>query len=355
MKIKCSSCNRLYDIPDERLPFGEKISFPCPACKAIIDIDLRSEKANSSSPPFHLQAEKTKNDATGTEDKNFLIGEALQKKILRNLKDLPAMPQVMFKAREVMNDPNSSSKALADILETDQALATRVLRLANSAYYGLAGKVTSVQHASVLLGYNTLGEIVTLAGASSLLGNKLEGYKLDSGELWKHSLAVAFASREIAGRVRPELDNDAFSTGLIHDAGKIVLDPYVLERNEEFEDVMSGSQETFLSAEKKILGFDHSEIASEMCKSWKIPSSLANAIRYHHHPSRSQENELAYIVHIADSIAMMSGIGAGIDGMNYIIDDKAMDFLKLKEEDLAVILEETVESVDKIAEKMGTQ
>ena len=139
------------------------------------------------------------------------------------------MPQVMFKARELMNDPTSSFKALADILEKDQAMATRVLRLSNSAYYGLAGKVTSVQHAAVLLGYKTVGEVVAMATSSKLLGDSLEGYKLDSGDLWKHSLAVAIASRLIAARTNKDLENDAFAAGLIHDAGKIVLNKYVLE------------------------------------------------------------------------------------------------------------------------------
>ena len=352
MKIKCPGCSKVYDIPDARLPFGEKISFPCPACKTIIDIDLRGETGSGTPTPPQFQPKEAVGESSHSGDKEFISGEALQKKILRNLEELPPMPQVMFKAREVMGDPNSSFKALADILETDQAMATRVLRLSNSAYYGLAGKVTSVQHASVLLGHQTLGEIVSMAGSSSLLGNSLEGYHLDSGDLWRHSLAVAFASRMIAEKKNPALDSDAFAAGLIHDAGKLVLDNYVLERTEEFDNVLSDEEQTFLSAEKKILGFDHSEIASEMCKNWKIPNILATAIKYHHNPSRSQENELAFIVHMADSLAMMSGIGTGIDGMRYKVDPKAMDFLGLKEEDLPKIMEETVESVDKIADQM---
>ncbi|MFC1533539.1 HDOD domain-containing protein [Thermodesulfobacteriota bacterium] len=231
-------------------------------------------------------------------------------------------------------------------------MATRVLRLANSAYYGLAGKVSSVQHASVLLGYKTVGEIVSMAGSSTLLGNSLEGYKLDSGDLWKHSLAVAFGSRLIAVNKKPELDNDAFAAGLIHDAGKLIFDKYILERSDVFERFMSDGQQTFLNAEKEILGFDHSEIAYEMCKSWKIPASLTTAIRYHHYPSRSQENELAYIVHVSDCLAMMSGIGIGVDGMLYKMDDKAIEFLDLQEGDISSIIEETVESVQKISQQM---
>ena len=347
---------KIYNIPDKRLKFDEKVSFPCPACKAIINIDLRSRTTPSLPKPAGTESQEVQDTVGSTQGESSELdlprGEVLQKLILRRLTELPPMPQVMFKAREVMNDPASSFKALADILETDQAMATRVLRLSNSAYYGLAGKVASVQHASVLLGYKTVGEIVSMAGSSSLLGNSLEGYQLDSGDLWRHSLAVAFASRLIAQKTQPELENDAFSAGLIHDAGKLVLDKYIYERKEMFHDFMSDGPKTFLHAEKEILGFDHSEIASEICETWKIPKSLITAICYHHNPSRSSENTLAYIVHVADALALMSGIGTGVDGMLYRMDEKAMEFLGLREEDLSTIIDQTVESVEKIAEQM---
>ncbi len=346
MKIKCTGCGKVYNIPEERLPYGEKVAFPCPSCKNIINIDLRSKTDGAQSPP------EPKNTAAIEAEKDLPRGEALQKIILRRLKELPPMPQVMFKAREVMNDPKSNFKALSDILETDQAMATRVLRLSNSAYYGLAGKVSSVQHASVLLGYKTVGEIVSMAGSSTLLGNSLDGYKLDSGDLWQHSLAVALASKIISKKVKPDLENDAFAAGLIHDSGKIVLDRYLMERQSLFEEFMEGGEKTFLEAEKDILGFDHSEIAAQMCQTWKIPSVLTTAVCYHHHPSRSRENMLAYIVHVADSLSLMSGIGTGIDGMLYKMDSKALDFIGLPEESLASIIEETVDSVQKIANQM---
>jgi len=347
MKIKCTGCDKVYDIPKERLPFGEVVSFPCPACKNIINIDLRSKTDSTQAP-----AESKKAATPSDEERDLPKGEALQKIILRRLKELPPMPQVMFKAREVMNDPKSNFKALSDILETDQAMAARVLRLSNSAYYGLAGKVSSVQHASVLLGYKTVGEIVSMAGSSTLLGNSLDGYKLDSGDLWQHSLAVALASKVIAQKVKPDLENDAFAAGLIHDSGKIVLDAYLVERQSLFESFMESGEKTFLEAEKNILGFDHAEIAAQMCQSWKIPNLLTNAICYHHHPSRSKDSTLAYIVHVADSLSLMSGIGTGIDGMLYKMDSKALDYIGLPEESLAPIIEETVDSVEKIASQM---
>jgi HD-like signal output (HDOD) protein len=200
----------------------------------------------------------------------------------------------------------------------------------------------------VVLGHKTIGELITMGGTSGLLNDRLEGYALEAGELWKHSLAVAFGSRIIAKKKEPALANDAFTSGLIHDSGKLILDKYIAERWELFEEYMSDSQHTFLEAEKEILELDHAELASEVCKTWNIPAPLTVAIKYHHHPSRSEGSTLAYIVHVADAIAMMTGLGLGIDGTLYQMDEKAMEFLGLPEEDVSEIMGEVLTAAQKI-------
>jgi len=341
----------VYDIADERLPIGEEIAFPCPVCKGTVELDLRSKSAQDSAPPSQMsQKEQQKRSATSIPSaKKQPSGEALKKRILRTVSDLPPMPQTVHKAREIMANPSSSFKELAKVLETDPAVATKVLRMANSSYYGLSGEVSSIQHASVILGHKTIGDLMTIAGTSSLLSNILKGYGLDAGDLWQHSMGVAFGSKIIANKKRPGLADDAFAAGIIHDAGKLILDKYILERKEAFEEFMADGQQSFLSAEKQILGFDHAEIAYAVCKSWHVPEALTIAIRYHHDPCQSEGSELAYIVHVADSIAIMTGMGTGIDGMSYQMDDNAMEFMNLQEAELTDIMTELVESVEKIA------
>ena len=339
MRVTCSNCNKGFDIPDERLPMGKKIAFPCPACKGTIELDLTSKlSANADS-----QAEKKSTDRP--------TGQALKKEILKNVKDLPPMPQTVLKAREIMANPKSDFRELANLFETDQAIAAKILKLANSPYYGYSGKVTSIQRASLVLGHKTLGELITMGGTASILGKRLVGYGLDAGALWKHSLAVAFGSRIIANKTEPALSNDAFTAGLIHDSGKLILDSYIQERWELFEEFMSDDNHTFLEAEKKILELDHTEVASEVCKTWNIPKPLIVAIRHHHNPSRSNDSKLAYIVHVADAVAMMTGLGLGIDGTLYQIDDKAMEFLNLQEEDVNEIMGKVLEAAQKISEQ----
>jgi len=346
MKVKCPHCNTVYDLPEERLPAGQSITFPCPACKGSIALDLKSKSAAASSSQAQAPASTTSSSA------DQLRGDALKKKILRSVKELPPMPQTVHKVREIMANPSSSFKALAEILETDPAMATKVLKMANSSYYGLSGKVSSIQHASVVLGQKSIGDLMTLAGTSGLLNDTLQGYKLESGDLWRHSLGVAFGARIIANKKNPSLADDAFAAGLIHDSGKLILDPYILERKEAFGKLLSNGEQSFLNAEKQILGFDHSEIASEVCKSWQVPEVLTVAIRHHHEPSMSQGDQLTYMVHVADAAAMMTGLGTGADGMSYKMDEKALEFLGLQGEDLGDIMGEVVESVEQMTEKM---
>ncbi len=354
MKIRCPKCSEVYEIRDDQLPFEGQASFTCPGCKSQFTLDLKlvKEKTSPSPAPDTEEQQEVKTSVPSSEHKQ-ISSETLKKKILRTVGDLPPMPQVVHKAREIMANPSSSFKELAIVIVTDQAIATKVLKMANSAYYGMSGRVSSIQHASVVLGQKTLAELLTMASTAKLLGKTLKGYGLEAGDLWHHSLAVAFGSRMIAYKKNPVLADDAFSAGLIHDAGKLVLDKYIYENKEAIERFMANGEEDFLAAEREVLGFDHAEIASEVCKAWKVPEHLAVAIRYHHYPSRSKDNTLGYIVHIADAIAMMSELATGIDAGSYEIDEKATESLGFEKEEMNTIMNQMVASVQKTMQELN--
>jgi len=357
MRVECPNCRHLYNIDCTKLPVGRKVTFPCKACKEPINLDLRSKPATDDlSLPFRASKD---NPAEGSlrstpTPESKAKSRALKNAVLQDFMGvLPSMPQVVLKAQEVMSDPDSSFKELASVIATDQAISVRILKLANSAYYGLAGKVTSIGHASVLLGMRIFGEIVIMAGTSNMLSKTLKGYRVESEDMWRHSLAVGIGSRLIASRKAPELANDAFVAGLIHDSGKIMLDEHVLKRRKSFEECMKDGQQPFFEVEQRILGFDHSEIGAEVFKSWGIPEILTAAVRYHHYPSRSQDNDLAHIVHMADFLAIQSGMGTGIDSMQCQVEDKTMEYLNLQEGDYNSIKEKVVEYVEKITGQMN--
>ena len=349
MKLVCPKCEQGYSIPDGRIPVGKEIVFPCPACKEGLLRGTKEPAENHDGEAGISGARKTRPFERSSQPspaaRKQLQGSKLKLRLLRTVRDLPPMPQIMFKAQSIMADPGSSLKELAALVRNDQAIVAKTLRLANSAFYGLSGKVSTIEHAAVLLGSRAFAEFVAVSAASKLLKGTLKGYDADSNVLWRHSLAVAFGSKIIASRRQSQVTNDAFTAGIIHDAGKLILDRAIFERKEKFDEFLKDGRKTFLDAEKKILGFDHAEIASDICKKWHIPDSIAVSIRYHHTPSRSEGDELAYILHVADGIAMMSDFGTGVDDVLYRLDDTAMEFLDLQDEDISDIMAEVYQSV----------
>jgi HD-like signal output (HDOD) protein len=352
MKVECDNCTKSFELPDGRLPAGKVVSFPCPGCKSKITLDLRTKPepaaANAAS---EAAAEKVVYTPIAEKSSEELDGTDLKRKILNSIKELPPMPKIIYKAREIMANPKSGFKEIAEVIETDQAIAAKVLQVANSAYYGLSGMVSSIHQATVVLGHKTLEQLITMVSATSLLGSHLKGYRMGSGALWQHSLAVAVCSRLIAKDRAPALENDAFSVGLIHDAGKLALDRYILERKEMVDQALKSGL-TFLNVEKQVLGFDHTELASDLCTKWKLPENHVSAMRFHHDPGPSNGNQLAYIVHTANHIAQKSGIGSCLDAALYELHPDALDFLSLDEADLANYSDAMTEAVNQITQSL---
>ncbi len=359
MKFECPQCKKRYEVPDDKLPSKKKVSFPCLNCKEAIALDLEAHRNGDAGA---AGANRSSPETSGAAEPNAETNGDFRKKILRQLKDLPPMPQIVFKARNLLADPEAELRDLSSLLESDQAIATKVLKLANSAYYGLSGKVSSIRHASSMLGFKALGQLISMVGTSAVLGKTLLGYNLDSAGAWRHSLITASASRIIALRRNSQLENDAFSAGLIHDVGKLVLDRHVHKRKADFERLTEGGRNSMLAAEQNILGLDHAEIGYEVCQYWNIPETISKAIQFHHQPSKSEDDELAYIVFMANSIANMvralkdsESMMAQMDGIEahmYMIDDDALTFLDLTEEDVPNILNEAREAVDNLSEEM---
>ena len=347
MIIECSNCKKKFKIQDDRLPAGKIVAFPCKNCGHKFRLDLRADQqpnevSNGTQP-------RGADPSSSPKSENETDVDSLKEKILRNVEELPPMPQVVIKTKELIADSNSDAKKIAEVIETDQAIATKVLKVANSSYFGMSGKISSISHASVVLGHKILGEIVTLAGTEGILDGKLKGYGYDSKELWKHSLAVAFGSKIITNTKNSGLVEEAQMAGLIHDVGKIILDSYILDKKNEIETYMEKEEKTFLEAESHYFGFNHAEIASEVCRKWNFPDSINYAIKYHHQPSGSDGNEMAYILHVADYIAIMSGIGYDSDDFLYELEEGTMDFLSMKKEDVSEIVLQVTESVNNIS------
>jgi HD-like signal output (HDOD) protein len=351
MRIECPNCRGISAISSDLIVTEKRaLELDCSKCKMNLRIQLTlpaeidpaiSQRASAPDPATRLNAR-----AIQTEDDSRMT--SLKSKILRSLVELPPMPNIILKAHEIMQDPGSSLKDLAGVIEHDQAIVARVLALANSAYYGLSGLVSSIQHASILLGQKTLGELITIAASSRLLNKKLTGYHLHPGDLWKHSLAVAFGSKIVAEKTNAEWAEDAFIAGLLHDAGKIILDPYVVERKKAFKKALDNGQPKLIDAEKEILGFDHAEVMSRAARFWRYPESQSTAIRYHHSPLRSGNCELAFIVHLANFAAKEAGFKSADGEPPPEIKPQILSHLGFQKEDLNHTIAQISVSVEKL-------
>jgi len=240
----------------------------------------------------------------------FVSGRELIRRIISDTASLPAMPEVMLKIQQMIKLPGTSPAQLAKVIETDAAMVASILKVANSAYYGFRGKVSTVQHASALFGSRRLAELITALSAGSVLGKAMAGYGLEAGDMWRHSIAVAVTAAEIAAAIASDALESAYMAGLLHDVGKIILDPYVRERKVLFDRYFSiHPEKTVQDAERAILGFDHAVIAAILCENWNLPRIISFGIRHHHQPSSAGDHQMSHIVHVADYFTVQAGLG----------------------------------------------
>ncbi len=259
--------------------------------------------------------------------------------LARKVEELPALPTVACKVMELVEDPRTSAQDIEAVLKKDQSLTAQVLRLANSAFYGIPRRITTVAEATVFLGFKTLKGVVLTASLSGMLQRKLSGYVLERGELWKHSLSVAFSAQTLAKKTRFPRPEVAYTAGLLHDIGKLILDTYLKASYREVLERVDRTGSTFLEAEEEILGFNHAAVGAQLTEHWGFPSSLVETIGFHHQPDlATKDPSLCAIVHLADWLSVTLGIGMGVDGFLYRVSPEALAVLSLEKGSLEELI-----------------
>ncbi len=267
------------------------------------------------------------------------MGQVDLDSVVQSVNELPSLPQVALEVMRLTRDPNTSARELNDVICQDQALTANMLRLANSAYYGFPRLIGTVGEAVVLLGFQTVRSIILTAALGDTLSKEVKAYSLEKGELWRHSIGVATAGRMIAMKAGYKYQDLAYTAGLLHDVGKIVLADYLDIYCTEVMEKVSADKVSFSDAECEILGIDHAQTGGEVAKKWNFPAEIVEAITYHHTPDLAvQDPKLTAITHIADIMCTVIGVGIGIDGLLYQASAHALEILGLDE----IILEELI-------------
>lgn len=266
--------------------------------------------------------------------------------LVARVEDLPALPAVVTQVMRLIEDPDSTAADLNAVISRDQALTAKVLRLANSAYYGFARRVGTVTEAVVLLGFNTIRNLVLAASVSNVLQREAPGYHLARGELWRHSLTSAMAARLLARKARFRAAEEAFVAGLLHDIGKLILSQYVGQAYQELLDRVAQSGLPFMEAERQVLGFDHAQAGGLVAEKWNLPEALVEAISCHHQPQLARRHPpLTALAHAGDALALMLGAGLGVDGLMYPLDWEAVAAVGLTENQIQEAMTELADSL----------
>jgi len=224
-------------------------------------------------------------------------------KKLDSIKDIPTLPTIVFELNELLQDPNTPITNISDIIEKDQAMSLRVLKLVNSAFYGIHKEVNDIGNAIVLLGFNTVrNAIVSLGVISSFSGIKsLKGFTIS--DFWKHSLAVAVVSKSLAEKTKIASSDSCFVGGLLHDIGKVILAQYFQDLFEKVWNAAKSENISFYEAEKKEISIDHAIIGAHLATNWELPESFIDVIRWHHDVRNDTESKkMILLIYLSDII-----------------------------------------------------
>ena len=273
-------------------------------------------------------------------------------KIVERIKSLPVMSSTVSELLRLIDDPEATAFQAEEVLRRDPNMTLDILKLTNSPYFGLPCRVGSVKQAVVLLGWKRLRQLVMISCLGCMLGKPIPGYDLPAGELWRHSIAVSVSAEGLAKEINLSQAEEAFTAGLVHDLGKQVLGMLVKEETSKIEEVLSKGV-SFVEAERKVLGTDHAEIGALILKKWNFPEEMIRVVRWHHEPDRSEvKEELVDIVHIANILCLMIGIGVGREGIRYNLSTEALKRLGIKTAHLERVASQTKEWVDELTKNI---
>jgi HD-like signal output (HDOD) protein len=248
------------------------------------------------------------------------------KEIIKKVSTIATLPEVTAKIIQTVEDPKSNAASLHKIVSHDPALVTRILKVVNSAFYGLPGQIASIERAIVLLGLNAIKNLAVAASLGQLFkGTRLcEGYS--ARDLWTHCVAVGVAARDLARNMKVPLADEAFLAGMIHDVGLLVslqTWPDKLQLACERAKVQGAN---FCDIERDVLGVDHQQLGAALAESWKFPRSCQMVAGFHHRPTTlSQDNRLLVtLVYVADTIVCQARHGFNLTAVNQRLEEAGL-------------------------------
>lgn len=279
------------------------------------------------------------------------------KKILDRIKTLPPFPITVNKVVQILHNEDYAVKDVVEIIKRDPAVATNILKICNSAYFGPHKPVKSISDAVVFLGQKQLLKAMQTASAARYYRKGRKVYGADAVDLWEHSVAVALMSQILMRQIHGLEDENLYTAALVHDIGKLVMGEFVEVSTDKIFQLVSQGY-SFLEAEEEVVGINHAELGGKVAESWNFPEELCQAIAYHHRPDLLPEDEvtdLPYLVYLSDQYTLMMGIDGGMDGLAHRGIGRVLEKFNLKEVNLERGLVQLYEELNRAKELMQIQ
>lgn len=288
------------------------------------------------------------------QDPGAVVARAIQE-----INHIATLPEITLKIVELVESPTSTAGDMQRVISNDPALCTRILKVVNSAFYGLPGQIASIERAIVLLGLNAVKNIAVAASLVKLFRGGELSPTFSARDLWVHAVATATASKIIADELKMGMADEAFLAGLMHDIGVMVelqFDRQKMIAALEKTGCEAGAPKTDMRvAETEVFGANHEQFGEGLCRKWKFPSTLSSVAGHHHEPMSLPEGQrtLACLVFVADHLAAELGQGFRLDLIDTSIPDAVLAELKLSRDRLQVIRDGLPEKLQEVKRLLG--
>jgi putative nucleotidyltransferase with HDIG domain len=273
-------------------------------------------------------------------------------RILRSIQHVPAFPMTIQKVMELLRDENYSVQEVSNVIKFDQAITANILRMCNSAYFGVRSRIGTLNEAIVYLGKENVIRAVQTSGVSRFFKKSAGGYVPRASDLWSHSVSVALLSQILFKRIYQQEQPVLYTAALLHDVGKVILGEYVHKSFDKIMDLVGREGCSFLEAEEKLFGINHAIIGGKIAEQWNFPEEISTAIRFHHRPDLLEDHKAIFpwLIYLADQIGSMMGVGGGQDGLAYRAVSEVAQRFQLRDKDIEACMIQLFEDMEKARE-----
>jgi len=263
----------------------------------------------------------------------------MREEILKGVRSVSPLPAVAARLAVLMRDRDVEIGTLVEAVQYDPGITARVIALANSARFGAGRQILTLKDSLVRIGLDELYRLVFFSSLAPVIRHPVEGYDLAIGQLWRHCVATGLAAEAVSEYHGNATGGGvAFTAGLLHDVGKLVMDSLSEDYFKQIEQKADQDDKPFDEAEREILGIDHTEAGAMVLEQWDFPAEMVDVVRWHHQPEKAAISpHLTSVVHVADMVAMMMGVGVGRDALGYRASPESLAAAGLNRQDVEVV------------------